>query len=224
MHLLHHQGKTIPYNIVLSQRKSMAIVVTADNNVEIRAPLKTSLKKIQQLAENRVEWINKHYSKQRHTSLKQLHQQVYQPDQTLWFKGTPFTIKASRTANIYFNETTVTVPATNLHETLTRFLWQQAQQQLQQIMAKTCEQVSTLGIQHDGTLDLKDLKAQWGSCSHDNKIRFNMRLIHMPVAFMEYVVLHELCHIKEKNHSPQFHALIAKLQPDHQHRRKLYRI
>lgn len=64
-------------------------------------------------------------------------------------------------------------------------------------------------------LTIKSLKSKWGSCSWDNNITINLKLIHLPVHFLEYVVIHESCHLKEKNHSERFWSLVQKYFPEY---------
>ncbi len=58
-------------------------------------------------------------------------------------------------------------------------------------------------------------KTRWGSCSHQNNISINYKLIQFDQKAIEYVVLHELCHIKEKNHSKRFWDLLSHFMPDY---------
>jgi predicted metal-dependent hydrolase len=67
---------------------------------------------------------------------------------------------------------------------------------------------------------VKYQKRRWGSCSADNVIRINFQLIMAPPEQLEYVVVHELCHIKEKNHSARFWRLVGKLMPGYEIHRK----
>ncbi|MBP7340904.1 MAG: SprT family zinc-dependent metalloprotease [Smithellaceae bacterium] len=63
---------------------------------------------------------------------------------------------------------------------------------------------------------------RWGSCSHDNRLSFSFRLIMAPPPVIDYVVVHELMHIRQKNHSSQFWDLVIGVVPDYQaHRRWL---
>jgi predicted metal-dependent hydrolase len=57
-------------------------------------------------------------------------------------------------------------------------------------------------------LTIKDLKSKRGSCSGTNNITLNLKLIHLPFEFLEYVIIHEACHLKEKNHSKIFWDLV----------------
>jgi predicted metal-dependent hydrolase len=68
----------------------------------------------------------------------------------------------------------------------------------------------------------KTYKARWGSCNHRQELSFNWKLLMAPPAVIDYVVVHELCHIVHFNHSPAFWQLVAKYQPDYQvHKRWL---
>ena len=58
------------------------------------------------------------------------------------------------------------------------------------------------------------MKSQWGSCSTRGLVSLNTHLVRTPVRLIEYVVLHELCHLKHPNHSRRFHALVSQYMPD----------
>ena len=62
---------------------------------------------------------------------------------------------------------------------------------------------------------IKNNISNWGSCSGRGNINLNLRLVTLPQPLQDYVMLHELCHLKEMNHGPKFHALLEALCPDH---------
>ena len=66
-------------------------------------------------------------------------------------------------------------------------------------------------------------KTRFGSCSSAGHICFSWRLMQYPPEAIDYVVVHELAHLKHMNHSPAFHALVASVLPDHKQRRALLR-
>jgi predicted metal-dependent hydrolase len=71
-----------------------------------------------------------------------------------------------------------------------------------------------------GRIFIKNLYANWGSCSARGNLNFNYKIIHLPPHLAEYVVVHELCHLKEMNHSPRFWAEVARSVPDWRQRRR----
>jgi predicted metal-dependent hydrolase len=66
-------------------------------------------------------------------------------------------------------------------------------------------------------------KRRWGSCSHSNNILINYMLLQFSIDAIEYVVLHELCHIQEKNHSKRFWNLLSKYMPDYKQKEEIFR-
>lgn len=64
-------------------------------------------------------------------------------------------------------------------------------------------------------VSIRNQKTRWGSCSRDGNLNFNYRLIFLKPEFLDYVIAHELCHLKEFNHSLDFWQLVAKVCPDY---------
>jgi predicted metal-dependent hydrolase len=70
---------------------------------------------------------------------------------------------------------------------------------------------------------IRDQRRRWGSCSADGTLRFNWRLVMAPPSVIDYVVVHELAHLRVHNHSPAFWAEVARHIPDHKARRAALR-
>ena len=72
-----------------------------------------------------------------------------------------------------------------------------------------------LGDRRPGRVTIREQKTRWGSCSRKGNVNFNWKLIRAPEKALDYVVIHELCHLYEFNHSPRFWQLVASIQPDY---------
>ena len=74
-----------------------------------------------------------------------------------------------------------------------------------------------------GRITVRNQRTRWGSCSSKGNLNFNCLLMLAPPDILDYVVVHELCHRKEMNHSPKFWAEVAKVMPDYKERQKWLR-
>ncbi len=80
------------------------------------------------------------------------------------------------------------------------------------------QRLSELAAQHGFVykkLRIKHNSSNWGSCSELGNINLNLNLMRLPEHLRDYVMLHELCHLKYLNHGPEFHALLESICPDH---------
>ena len=87
---------------------------------------------------------------------------------------------------------------------------------------KVAYYAAKMGVSPAG-ITITGAKTRFGSCSPKNRICFSWRLMTYPDEAIDYVVVHELAHIRHKDHSPAFHAFVASVLPDHVQRRKLLR-
>ncbi|MBU0614296.1 M48 family metallopeptidase [Patescibacteria group bacterium] len=65
------------------------------------------------------------------------------------------------------------------------------------------------------TIRVKNHKTKWGSCSNKNNLNFNYKILFLPREMQDYIIVHELCHLKEMNHSKRFWELVERYLPDY---------
>ena len=66
-----------------------------------------------------------------------------------------------------------------------------------------------------GRISIRNVKTRWGSCSKRGNLNFNYKILFLPPHMADYIIVHELCHLKEFNHSQNFWDLVAKVVPEH---------
>ena len=84
---------------------------------------------------------------------------------------------------------------------------------------RLAELAAMYGFQYN-TLRIKHNSSNWGSCSSKGNINLNLNLMRVPQELQDYVMLHELCHLKYLNHSPQFHSLLESVCPGHREKQR----
>ena len=75
-----------------------------------------------------------------------------------------------------------------------------------------------------GRISIKNQKSRWGSCSKKGNLNFNYKIIFLPKEVADYVVVHELCHLGQFNHSPAFWQLVAQTLPQYQELKKKLKV
>jgi predicted metal-dependent hydrolase len=227
--------RRIDYEIVFSKnRKRAEIVVRPDLKVEFRAPKGLNSATIKEMIKGKADWIYKKL--ELFEANKHLPQnKQYVEGEIFLYLGKEYLLKIVALNNLKKpytslgdSELIVTVPLReNTSESLLPLLVKKSIREFYSERAK--EEVGNIIIDYSKKLGMappvfkvKYQKKRWGSCSADNVLRINFQLIMAPLEQLEYVVVHELCHIKEKNHSARFWGHVGKLMPGYElHRRAL---
>jgi len=111
--------------------------------------------------------------------------------------------------------TPVSATTTSIEKTLTQFLKSTA---TKYILPRTAQLAQMMQIKYI-TISLKNQKTRWGSCSSRGNLNFNWRLVHCPPPVIDYVIIHELAHRREMNHSSHFWQVVAQFDPEYQKHR-----
>ena len=94
-----------------------------------------------------------------------------------------------------------------------------ADQAMKDIPARVAHYAPLVGVTC-GRITIRNQRSRWGSCSSQGNLNFNCLLMLCPPEVIDYVVVHELCHRKEMNHSPRFWAEVARVLPDYKQRQQ----
>lgn len=222
---------TFSYPIRRSQRAKQIRIIVTPGHVEVVAPTKIAEHHIHKFVLVKQQWIEQALAKMAAKIQQQqsLAPAVYAHGADIPYQGASYklAVKPStlKTVKIEFcREFIAHVPAAllpkdhsaEIKEALTRWMKKQSQQQVEQLVKQHGETKQLF----PQTIRIKTQKSRWGSCGIHNDININWLLIIAPPEVLEYVVVHELCHIQVRNHSAHFWALVAEHLPDYKNRRQ----
>lgn len=219
------------YQIRRSKRARKTRIVVSANKVEVVAPSMAAERKIHDFVYHQRDWVGAALKKmQRHReNIVKLAPTHYRDGANIPFKGSffPLSVKsaASRGIKIEFTEQDGFIAHSSesarsdhgesLRLALVRWMKQQARTEAHRYIRAHAEKHRLI----PRSLRIKTQKSRWGSCGVNNDINLNWLLIMAPPTVMEYVVVHELCHIRHRNHSRDFWELVADHLPDYRQRR-----
>jgi predicted metal-dependent hydrolase len=207
------------YTLIRSRRKTVALYITRDLGVEVRAPLKMLKTDINRFVASKDQWIRTHLEKaSERFAAKSFYTLSYDSEITLF--GNEYPITAGQGRSIRFDGTRVFVPSGLNSSGIKRALVILYRAVANETLSERAGHFASLmGVVPAG-IKINGAKTRWGSCSGKNSINFSWRIVMADEDVVDYVVVHELAHIKEHNHSPRFWSIVEGLIPDYKDKRR----
>jgi len=210
----------IPQIITSSSRKTVSIQVYQDCTVKIRVPVGLSQQKINDIITKKEGWINKKIQHFQQNQKEVTSKKEYIDGEVFYYLGKSCKIKINEVKkknSIEFNESIIIInktPKRNIKNILAKWFLELAKQTFASRLEINFEIFSKQYHFPFPTLQIKKMKSRWGSMSSRGNMVLNKNLIHTPIECIDYVIMHELCHLKHKNHGKRFHKLQAKFTPN----------
>lgn len=221
-------GRPIPYTVRVSRRaRLLRLVIHPERGLEVVAPLGASQQRVEQVLTSKSTWIVRTLDRMERERAAAAPPPL-QSGRILPFAGERLrlVVTTGAPAGRYRAARTGDALALVVHdddaETIRSALEAWYRHQARAVFeARLAACNAAYGFAY-GRVSIKEQKSRWGSCSRRGNLNFNWRLLLAPLPVLDYVVVHELCHLKELNHSERFWRLVARGCPDYQtHRRWL---
>lgn len=146
--------------------------------------------------------------------------QNYSPEEIIYFLGSPHSIiySGKLRGKTYIEENKIFVSGlvSNIKIKIHNFFKKELVNSTKEIIAYHCQ---SMAIRHS-SLVIRNTNSRWGSCSSSGRIMLSLKLALCPFDIIEYVIVHELCHLIEMNHSKKFWELVGKHYPDYKNAEK----
>lgn len=214
-------GETISFNLVYKKRSTMGIYIDLYGNVEVQVPKETSEECVYQLLEGKWELIQQRIKEMKDRTAGHI-EKVYGQGGSFLYLGNTYPILISQDIDIKKDK--VVFEEDKLHVYVKQQEDERIKQALKRFYYQKCKSLVEKRIQfYQSNFKLKprsirisDSKTTWGTCDSMRQLTFNWKLSMAPLSVIDYVVVHEMCHMVHMNHDRSFWRLVGKILPDYE--------
>jgi predicted metal-dependent hydrolase len=205
------------YTITRSRRKTIGLYVK-NGAVEVRAPLRAGKADIDKLVRSKAAWIEKHLSQAAEQAERRENFTLSYGDMAV-YRGKPYRIVGVPGRTVFFDDC-FCVPLNLSPEQIKSVCVQIYRMLAKRIFAEKAADLAKLMSVAPTAVKVNGAATRWGSCSAKKSLNFSWRLVMADDDVIDYVIVHELAHITQMNHSPKFWAIVESVLPDYKKRQK----
>ena len=198
----------VPSKIIRSKRRSISLIINNKNELIVRAPLKCAEKSIYDFIYQKSKWIMKKRS--------ELMSHAYAPLTVSSGEKIPifddiFEIRLYNKSRVKVSNNIIYVPNVNSSKYLLSYI----KKFIKNYLTKRVEEIANTFNFKYKDIKISSAHTRWGSCSYLNSLSFTYKLILCPRAVVDYIIIHELSHTIEKNHSKKFWDIVEQYCPNY---------
>ncbi len=224
--------KKIEYSLVRSRRvKTCEIIINDENKVIVRSPYSKSLSEIENLLKNKMTWISRKQIEYKEKEDKiEMIRPIFQNNSTVPYLGSNLRLniiqsyskeqdaiefKSNQLFTFIKIGNNITSDYNGIYARVKLLYEKWIRKQCNDIFKDKVLQFSKKIEVTPSKIIIKDLKNRWGSATEKGIINLNVNLVKAPENIIDYIIFHELCHLKIKDHSHRFWAYLRKFIPDY---------
>jgi predicted metal-dependent hydrolase len=218
--VLRLAGRVIEFELRRSRRRTIGFVVD-DRGLTVTAPRWVPVAEIDAALREKSDWVERKMIEWREHADRRDRLAIRWADgESLPFLGATLQMRRDDTASVparqQGNRLLLALPPDAGAEQYKKLVQGWLQSEARKLFAERIEHFAQRLGRRPTSWRLSSARTQWGSCGPDGAVRLNWRLMHFPPEIIDYVVAHEMAHLRELNHSPRFWSTVEKLFPNHQ--------
>ena len=221
--------RKIDYILIKSKRRKTSEVIVDKDEITIRAPFDKSIPEIEKILDDKITWIMKK-QKEYENTFQEIFKPTFLPNSTLAYLGKNYNLRLvfdnERKNSIDIVDDNLLICVDNLDINMdmelikdkVRYLYNKwlSQKAKEFFLTKIKKYSKIIGVYPPQRIILKTLKNRWGSVTKKDTINLNRNLIKAPDDIIDYIIIHELCHLKIPGHSHNFWSFLKQFVPDYQ--------
>lgn len=208
------------------RKKTISLQVRSESEIIVSAPCSTPAADISRFVEEKQKWIKKIIQKQKEDISKNKVRE-YQTGENFLYLGHSYPLEVFfepfENAGVVFWNNRFYLNAQDNKELKKYYFVSWYKKKAAEYIMQRIDFYSRLLKLQPGNIRITSAESRWGSCSEDNNLAFSFRLIMAPPAIIDYVIVHELAHIREKNHASNFWRLVESVIPEYKNHRRWLR-
>ena len=216
-------GETISFELIYKKRTTIGIYIDLYGNVEVQAPKGTSEESVLQLLEGKWDLIQQRTKEMKDRTVGHM-EKVYDHGESFLYLGNTYPILISQDTDIKKDH--VVLEENKLHVYVKQQEDERIKQALKRFYYRQCKALVEKRVQFyqsnfrvkPRSIRISDSKSNWGTCDSMRQLTFNWKLAMAPLKVIDYVVVHEMCHMVHMNHDRSFWRLVGKIIPDYEQR------
>lgn len=208
-----------PYTLIRTKRRTVSMSVSFDGTLVVRAPMRTPVEFIEKWVFDKKAWVHKALT--RATARPQSKKKEFVSGETFLYLGKHFPLEVRNDVTkplVFKNQTTFVLKATKHNKAVSLFSKWYKDQARVDISQRTQAIAQRYGFSYK-SIKISSATKRWGSCSIRGNLNFTWRLIMAPQSIVDYVICHELAHLRHHNHGKQFWAEVSTMYPDYKQAR-----
>jgi predicted metal-dependent hydrolase len=207
--------------IVRSHRRTIALIITPEAHLIVRAPLRAPAAMIDEVIREKSGWIRKKMGEMRGRPHAVVHS--YEEGEIFWFLGRPYPLHIVDSAGDGIQRTDRLCVSHTIKPDIRSGIQRWYRKEAYKEIHSRCMWFSMMTGYSPSSVRITDACQRWGSCNHRGGLNFSWRLIQAPLGIVDYVIVHELVHLRQPDHSRRFWVKVKELMPDYERRREWLR-
>lgn len=207
------------YSITKTKRTTLSIMVKKDATVVVRVPFFMADTLVHDFVLRKINWITKTLKRMEHIDTVNVFKQDIHVGDIVVYLGKEYVVAIGDRKEAYLSENVLHIPH-KYKDTIKLGLIAWYRNQTKKICIEFLDALSArTGLVYK-TCRVTSARTRWASCSHDNTINCSFRMMALPLGVVEYIMVHELAHTQEKNHSKKFWNCVGEILPEYEERKE----